>query len=160
PPSSPRGVKITSAGVGQFYFGADTKYRDLKLPSHAHGLSETGLHLLRVLWNWLRSERINAEDPATFPRYTELVADLNVLPMRGPRVGQQLREHGLDDLDEWTRWYGLPAICGLVVTGRGSNAKPGDAFFDNHGRNRDDLAWWRKEARAATEYDWSRVADV
>src|SRR5690606_39970992 len=23
PPSSPRGVKITSAGVGQFYFGAD-----------------------------------------------------------------------------------------------------------------------------------------
>src|SRR5690606_41104448 len=28
PPSSPRGVKITSAGVGQFYFGADNWHHE------------------------------------------------------------------------------------------------------------------------------------
>src|SRR5690606_5838319 len=46
PPSSPRGVKITSAGVGQFYFGDDTYDRD-RTPGSRR---ESGTNFCETRW--------------------------------------------------------------------------------------------------------------
>lgn len=124
-------------------------------PTHAKPLSAAGLALLRALVRDLDAERIDAELPDTFPTYKGISARLGLPPIAGPGLGPQLRRNGLDDLDEWTRRFGFPAITGLIV--RQVQRTPGEEFFRAHHHSADDLTWWRSEVRAVAEFPWRRL---
>lgn len=133
----------------------------LDWPEHVNRLSQDGLRLLTILRQQLAAETIDLGRPETFPRYKEIVTRFGLVPVKGRSIVQQVRRQcGLDNLDEWTRRYGLPAISGLVVTEKDRQIAPGKLFFDLHAKQRNrDLDWWRDQVRRAATYDWDRVVD-
>lgn len=107
--------------------------------------------LLTVLVETLRTA--DPEDPRTFITYSDALKRLRI-PYQGGHAGRILQERGLDQLAEWAKANGVPAITGLVV--RDMERDPGAGFFRFYGkRELDDLLWWLDEIRKAKAFDWA-----
>jgi phospholipase D-like protein len=125
----------------------------LDWPDTAKWLSSAAKAMLEFLVLRLESGELVASDPDTFPNYMELARALGIAQRPWSGLGPAVRRNGLDDLDEWTRRFGFPAITGLIVYS-GSRPRPGQPFFDLHGHARDAEVWWPREMRRVAAYPW------
>jgi hypothetical protein len=73
------------------------------------------------------------------------------------RPGRRLQQHGLDDLNEWTREFSaLPKVAGLIVEQKTMHPNP--RFAESHGIDTAGngwLDWWIDQANRSIRYDWS-----
>lgn len=67
--------------------------------------------------------------------------------------GESLKAQGLDNLAEWTKATGRPAITGIVVNQE--TFSPGRGYYSLFDRKDDDWGWWRQQVLASKTYDWS-----
>ncbi len=107
--------------------------------------------LLKVLVGHLDAARPG--HPQTYPTYKQVAADLGFHNISGP-IGLFLQKWGLDDLAEWTKRFGVPAITGLIVLQ--DERVPGSGYFALFGKSgtSDMYDWWADEIRKSKDYDW------
>jgi len=118
-------------------------------------LPEKGRRLLTALVGYLKTHEVDYANPATYPTYESIYREIE--PSAPPRVlyvGHNLRQKGLDDLNDWTvANHAIPKVTGLIVDK--SRLRPGDGYFKSHQRSLDDDHWWHHEVRKALAFDWS-----
>ena len=114
-------------------------------------LTKNAKALLKVLVNYLDTARPG--HPQTYPTYKQVAADLGFHNISG-RIGLFLQPRGLDELAEWTKRFGVPAITGLIVLQE--ELVPGEGYFDLFGKSgtSDMYDWWKEEIQKSKEYDW------
>ena len=114
-------------------------------------LTNDAKKLLDVLLPYLDAARPG--HPQTYPTYKQVAADLGFHNISGP-IGLFLQKRGLDDLAEWTKRFGVPAITGLIVLQ--DERVPGSGYFALFGKSgtSDMYDWWKEEIQKSKEYDW------
>jgi hypothetical protein len=108
--------------------------------------------MLGMLVKWMGKPGFRADDPTTFPTYTETLEALGIEPMDAP-LGSQFFQAGSGDLNQWLMESKLPALTGLVVN-KGSR-QPGGDYFKSNGRKTDDFNWWLAEIGRSADLDWN-----
>jgi len=114
-------------------------------------LDEQGRRLLQLLVSQL---------PKTDPDHPERMIGYkqahDILGLRQVQAdwGESLKSQGLENLAQWTKDEGKPAITGIIVNS--TTLSPGAGYYRLFERNNDDWDWWRSQVSAAKSYDWSR----
>lgn len=107
----------------------------------------------RILdWLVVNLPHITAGQPATYLNYGDGLHIVGVKRIQHIRDGVQLRQHGLEELAEWIRDKGFPAITGLIV--EKTSQLPGDGYFSVYGRTEADLVWWEEEVTKSKTFNW------
>lgn len=112
-------------------------------------LNEAGQRLLKLLV--LRLPTADTERPERMIGYKE-AHDLLGLKQVQADWGESLKAQGLDNLAQWTKLEGKPAITGVIVNS--TSHSPGAGYYRLFGRENDDWSWWRDQVAASKSYDW------
>ena len=119
-------------------------------------LSAQGRNLLELIVQHAANQVFVPGDPSTYLGYKDCCVDLDVAPAHADLPwGRLLQQHGLNDLNEWTKRHNLPKITGLIVNQTGERQYwPGGDYFESNGRQDMDGAWWADQAQMAVKHDW------
>ena len=121
-------------------------------------LSVQGRTLLKMISQHLATTGFAPGDPRTYLGYKECCMVLGVAPVHADLPwGRLLQQHGLTDLNEWTKQHNLPRITGLIVNQTGERQYwPGGDYFESNGRQDMDGLWWEDQAKQAAQMNWNR----
>lgn len=118
--------------------------------------SQKAIRLLAVIAGEIERGEIRENRPWTFLSDSTALERLGVQKPKF-RPGRRLQQHGLDDLNEWTREFPtLPKIAALIVEQK--TMRPNPQFAASHGVNTHGTAWldwWIDQANRSIHYDWS-----
>lgn len=119
-------------------------------------LSPKGRSLLALIDKHTRGSVFSPGQPETYLGYKECCEALGVAaPGTELPWGRLLQQHGLTDLNEWTKRHNLPRVSGLIVNQGGDRQYwPGGDYFASNGRQDTDFQWWEDQAKAAAAFDW------
>lgn len=110
--------------------------------------------MLFYLVDFINKYNVIAGDPSTYVNYGKVHDDLK-LPTMGNTVGRSLERQGLDDLANWLKENGYPAITGLIVSL--DSREPSRGYFRAYGRKHEDFVWWNDEIKKSLEYNWAEL---
>lgn len=116
-------------------------------------LSKDGQRILQLLVE--RLPNVDPDKPHKMLGYKEVHEILGLQNVRGD-WGDSLKAQGLQNLAEWTKYHGKPAITGLIVNQQ--DYSPGRGYYTLFDRKNDDFYWWKAQIVDSKDYDWS--ADV
>ncbi len=119
-------------------------------------LSQDGKNLLTVIHQKIAEGAIRYEEPETYIGYKQ-AHELLGIEMAGRDWGASLEKQGLADLAYWTRDKSVPKVTGLIVNQ--TKLKPGSGYFKVFRGGKEDLRWWREQARESIAFDWSPYID-
>lgn len=134
-----------------------TKPNVLSTSSVRDDLSLQGRDLLRLLLRVFASPQFQLGDPRTYIGYRDCCDRLGLIkPGMEVPWGRLLQLNGLNDLNEWTKRHGLPAVSGLIVNVSGDRAwYPGGDYFKSHGHPDPDFDWWKHEVAKTVKFKWN-----
>lgn len=112
-------------------------------------LDQQGQRLLQLLVSHLPST--NPDHPERMIGYKQ-AHDLLGLRQVQADWGESLKAQGLENLAQWTKDEGKPAITGIIVNS--TSLSPGAGYYRLFERNNDDWQWWRDQVIASKSHDW------
>lgn len=112
-------------------------------------LDQQGQRLLELLVS-----RLAETDPGRPERMIGYKQAHDILGLKQVQAdwGESLKAQGLENLAQWTKDEGKPAITGIIVNT--TSLSPGAGYYRLFNRKNDDWEWWRSQVIAAKSYDW------
>ena len=120
-------------------------------------LSIKARSLLKYIVDRINRGSIRSNKLQTLLTYGKIHEDLG-LEMLGQTFGQSLLHQGLDELARFLKAGDHPAISSLIVNRE--DRLPGGDFFRFHGKDPEDLRWWKDEVERSLSYNWASILQV
>lgn len=118
-------------------------------------LSSSGQELLRLLVRHIEQNKFSVGYPSSYLGYGQIREELGIPRDTSRTDGEVLKEHGLNDLANWIKEEGHPALTGLIVNKQ--RGLPGPGYFGVYGRTGSDgdKDWWDEQVLWAMDFDWN-----
>ncbi|GLH28817.1 hypothetical protein WSS15_14670 [Acetobacter pasteurianus] len=115
-------------------------------------LTPAGQALLKILLPYLSQVVIRGDYVKNCPTYTQILKKVvpTWIPSPGDNAGRLLQSRGLNDLAEWTKSNGHPAITGMIV--RQETGDPGEGYYALIANS--PLQGWAENIKQSKTYNW------
>lgn len=119
-----------------------------------NNLTPAGQTLLKILLPYLKEVTVRGDYVKNCPTYTQILKKIvpSWTPLPGENAGRLLQARGLNDLAEWTKSNGCPAITGIIV--RQETGDPGKGYYELIANT--PIQEWAENIRQSKTYDWGK----